>query len=413
MRGAVVSGALIVGASHAGIQLASSLREKGYGGAINVVSEESALPYDRPPLTKSFLQGKTEESALALRSRDFYSSNSIDVTLDGRIVGIDLESGTAVASEGNELTFEHLALTTGASVRALDVPGSDLDNICYMRTLDDARRLKVLLDRSTNVVVVGGGFIGLEAAAVARELGKSVTVVEVADRLIERAVAPVVSEFYAEAHRRRGVDVVLTRSVVTFQEGAPGSVGWVVLDDGTELRADLVVVGIGVLPRTELAAMAGLELDGGIVVDEHTRTSDHRVVAAGDCTVFTLHDRPGVRIRLESVQNAVDQAKVAASAIAGTFIDYRPVPWFWSYQADLKLQIAGYSAGFDEVVIRGEPESERFSALYFRDDRLVAADCINRSPDYVMVRRTLEAGKTLSRLRCTDPDVSLKECVEP
>jgi 3-phenylpropionate/trans-cinnamate dioxygenase ferredoxin reductase subunit len=310
------------------------------------------------------------------------------------------------------VTFDRLALTVGAGPRRLAVPGADLDGVCYLRGLDDAARLRSLLSAARHVVVVGGGFIGLEAAAAARAQGKPVTVVEAAERLVARNVAPVVSEFCRQAHERRGATVLLSTTVTAFH-GERGRVTAVVLADGTELPADLVVVGVGVVPRTELAERIGVECDGGIVVDAHACTDVPNVVAAGDCTVRP-HPLTGEgRVRLESVQNAVAQAGVAAAALLGRFDDPRTVPWFWSNQGDVRLQMAGLSAGYDEHVVRGEPDSERFSVLYYRAGRLLAVDAVNNPVDYMVVRKALTQGATIPADKAADTATPLKTLLVP
>jgi 3-phenylpropionate/trans-cinnamate dioxygenase ferredoxin reductase subunit len=293
----------------------------------------------------------------------------------------------------------------------LTVPGANLDGVTYLRTADDATELRALQSDAESVVVIGGGFIGLEAAAVARTQGKTVTVVEAADRLIGRAVAPVVSEFYRAAHERRGTTVLTQAAVAGFRE-SDGRVVAVLLADGTELPADLVVVGVGVVPRTELAEKIGLECDGGIVVDSRARTSHPLVVAAGDCTTQP-HPLTGVgRVRIESVNNAVSQATVAAASLMGRAELPPNVPWFWSNQGDLRLQIAGLSTGFDETVVRGEPDSEKFSVLYYREDRLLAVDAVNSPPDYMVVRKALDRGATIDARKAADAATPLKSLLD-
>ena len=407
------AGALIVGASQAGLQLAVSLREQGYPDPITLVGEEPHAPYQRPPLSKEFLTGTAGPETLAFRTPAFYRDAGIELVCGEQVTDATLPTGpdspgTAGTASGRELPFDRLALTVGAAARRLTVPGADLPGICYLRGLDDATVLRPQLTSASRVVVVGGGFIGLEAAAVARSFGATVTVVEATDRLIGRAVAPVVSEFYRAAHERRGT-TVLTRTAVTGFRDAGGRVGGVLLADGTDLPADLVVVGVGVVPRTELAEKLGLECDGGIVVDARARTSDPTVVAAGDCTVLP-HPLTGEgRVRLESVNNAVSQATAAAATLVGGPEGGPNVPWFWSNQGDLRLQIAGLSAGFDSYVVRGEPETEKFSVLYYRKDRLLAVDAVNSPSEYMVVRRALTQGATVPADRAADVGTPLKQ----
>ncbi|MCW2636830.1 MAG: ferredoxin [Blastococcus sp.] len=408
-----MSGTLIVGASQAGVQLAVSLRELGDTAAITLIGEEAYPPYQRPPLSKEFLSGTAERASLEFRTAAFYADAGIELVCGERVTELRMNgagrpgAGTAGTAAGRELPFDRLALTVGASPRRLRLPGADLAGICYLRDLDDATEVRTRLADAARVVVVGGGFIGLEAAAVARAYGKTVTVVEAADRLIGRAVAPVVSEFYLGAHRRRGSEVLLATGVEGFT-GCEGRVTGVLLSDGRELPADLVMVGVGVIPRTELAEQLGLACDGGIVVDSCARTSDPSVVAAGDCTVLP-HPMTGEgRVRLESVQNAVTQGSLAAATLVGRPEERPAVPWFWSNQGDLRLQIAGLSTGFDSYVVRGDMAAERFSVLYFADDRLLAVDAVNNPVDYMVVRKALTQGATIPPHLAADATIPLK-----
>lgn len=413
----MTAGTLIVGASQAGLQVAVSLRDLGDTAPITLVGAEAHPPYQRPPLSKDYLVGTVEAESLALRSPAFYADQGIDLVCGERVAELSLRrdgsgGGGGRTDSGRELRFDRLALTTGAAPRRLDVPGADLDGVCYLRDLDDAHRFRAELAGARRVVVVGGGFVGLEAAAVARARGLDVTVVEVADRLIARAVAPVVSDFYKEAHERRGTRVLLGTGVVAFR-GEAGRVTAAVLTDGSELPADVVMVGVGVVPRTELAEQLGLECDGGIVVDRYARTSEPSIVAAGDCTVLP-HPLTGQgRVRLESVNNAVTQAAAAAATLTGRLEVAPSVPWFWSNQGDLRLQIAGLAEGFDDYVVRGDPDSERFSVLYYRDGQLLAADAVNSPGDYMAVRKALTMGKTIPPELAADAAMPLKKLLIP
>ncbi|MEU0966254.1 FAD-dependent oxidoreductase [Streptomyces sp. NPDC005917] len=414
----MTDGTLIVGASQAGMQLAVTLRHLGDHEAITMVGEEMHPPYQRPPLSKEFLTGAADAESLAFRSPSYYAQAGIGLVSGERVTAITLSrsgqpgSGTAVTASGRTLPFDRLALTVGAGPRRLDLPGADLAGICHLRDRDDAADLRDRLGTASHVVVVGGGFIGLEAAAAARALGKDVTMVEATERLMPRAVAPVVSEFYRRAHERRGTRVLLSAAVAGF-DGVAGRVSGVRLADGTVLPSDLVLVGVGAVPRTELAEQLGLECDRGIVVDAYARTSDPRICAAGDCTVQP-HPMTGQgRVRLESVQNAVTQATVAAASLLGKPARTPTVPWFWSYQGDLKLQIAGLSAGYDDCVVRGEPDSERFSVLYYRQGELLAIDAVNSPADYMAVRKALTQGATVPAGVAADPGTPLKTLLVP
>ena len=409
------TGTLIVGASQAGLQLAVSLRELGDTTPITLVGEEPHPPYQRPPLSKEFLSGAADSGSLAFRKPAWYAEAGIELVTGERVSDLAFTpgghpGGAAVTTAGREVIFERLALTVGASPRRLALAGTDLDGVCYLRDLDDAARLRARLTGARHVVVVGGGFIGLEAAAAARAQGKAVTVVEAAERLVSRNVSPVVSEFCRQAHERRGTTVLLSTTVAAFR-GERGRVSAVALADGTELPADLVVIGVGVVPRTELAERIGVECDGGIVVDAHARTNVPSVVAAGDCTVRP-HPLTGEgRVRLESVQNAVAQSSIAAATLLGRLDNPRTVPWFWSNQGDVRLQMAGLSTGYDEHVVRGQPDSERFSVLYYREGRLLAVDAVNNPVDYMVVRKALAQGATIPPDRAADTATPLKSLV--
>lgn len=403
-------GALVIGASQAGLQLATTLRDLDATGPVTLVGGEDRPPYQRPPLSKAFLKGELPEERLALRSAEFYESRGIDLVCGEWVESVTLTdplsgAGMAVTRSGRRLAFERLALTTGGTPRRMSVPGADLAGIHYLRDVENAMALRRDLAAADSVVVVGGGFIGLEAAAAATAAGKKVTVVEATDRLLGRAVAPEMSEFYLGAHRRRGTEVVLGTSVAGFT--GDGRVSAVDLVDGRSLPTDVVVVGVGLLPHVELAEQLGLACTSGIVVDDRARTSVPRIVAAGDCTVVAHPDHGD--LRLESVQNAIAQAKTAAATLLGKDAPDAGVPWFWSDQSDLKLQIAGLSSGYDATVLRGDPDTEQFSLLYYRSDRLIAVDAVNAPRDYMAVRKILETGGTIPAYAAADVDVPLKD----
>lgn len=410
----MTGGVLVVGASHAGVQLAVSLRDHGYDRPVTLVGAEAHLPYRRPDLSKTYLAPGAAVAPTELRTAAFYESRRIALVRGERVVRVSRSpsgppgSGTAVTDRGRTLAFDRLALAVGARPRRLDLPGADLDGVCHLRDLDDAARLRSRLDAARDVVVVGGGFVGLEVAAVARGRGGNVTVVEAAPRLLSRSVAPVVSEFLRRAHIRRGTGVRLSAQVAAVR-GERGRVRAVAFADGTVLPADLVVVGVGVAPRTELAEQLGLTCRGGIAVDRFARTSDPHVVAAGDCTV-TPDPRTGAgAVRLESMPHAVAQARVAAATLCGLAHPYTEVPWFWSDQYDLALQMAGLADGHDRVVVRGDPDGERFSVLYYRGGDLLAVQAVNSPGDYVAARRALSTGTPLPAERAADAGVALKD----
>jgi len=428
-----MAGTLIIGASQAGVQLAAELRDLGYDEPITLVGEESHRPYQRPPLSKRWLKSELVPGDVILRTREWFDSQDIELVSSDRVSWIHRDAGaddgvgtaggvgTAITQGGRRFEFDRLALTTGSSVRRLTVPGTDFHAVHYLRDGDDAIRLEHALHDPANrrLVVIGGGFIGLEIAAVARTMDKEVTVLEAGSRLVGRVVSEETSAFYLGAHQRRGTHVVLDAQITRIVGSPADAAGrrshviGVELADGTLVPADLVVIGIGVVPRTELALQLGLRVEGGIVVDEHARTSDGMTVAAGDCTVMPNPYPLGIQgpTRIESVNNALEQAKVAAATLVGEPRSYRSVPWFWSDQADLKLQIAGLSSGFDQVVVRGMPADERFTVLYYREGRLIAADCINQPAEFLAIRGALGKGLTIPAAVAADTTIPLKQLV--
>lgn len=402
----MTAGVVIVGGGQAGFQVASSLRTGGYAGPVHLISAESAPPYQRPPLSKGLLLRKMDAGRLPFRQLNFYATSGIDLVLGETVSAIDRTARTVTTANGHQFRYDALVLTTGTRVRPLPVPGAELDGVVYLRTLEDSERLRERLEACRQAVVIGGGFIGLEVAAAARMLAKPVTVLEAAERLMGRVVAPVISQFYAELHRGRGVEVELGARIERL-EGEGGRVQAVVMADGRRYPADLVVVGIGVLPNAELAAAAGIACENGILVDEHGRTSDPRVFAAGDCANHPNRYARG-RIRLESVQNAIDQARSVAAAILGQDEPYDAVPWFWSDQYEVKLQMAGLSLGHDAQVVRGDVASGRFSVFYFAGGRLIAIDSVNRAGDHMAGRKLLAGGVAIDIDQAADESFDLK-----
>jgi 3-phenylpropionate/trans-cinnamate dioxygenase ferredoxin reductase subunit len=411
-------GVVIVGAGQAGFQVAASLRMEGYQEPIALVGEEPGLPYQRPPLSKGFMAGKQEIEGTLLRPMAFYESHRIDLLPGAKVTAIDrVTRSVSVASSGaahRSLHYDALVLAVGARNRTLTetgpANGAELDGVCYLRTDSEAVEIRQRVEHARDIVVVGGGFIGLELAAAARTLGKSVRVLEVQSRLMPRVVSPILSDFYRDVHASQGVEICLNCALSEIR-GQQGRVTEVVLSDGSVWPADLVLVGIGVIPNIELARDAGLSVSNGIVVDERLRTGDESIFAIGDCAE---HPNPfanlssGGRVRIESVQNAVDQAKCVAMAILGRSENYRAVPWFWTDQYDIKLQMAGLSGGSGQVVTRGEPESRKFSLFYFRDGRLSAVDSVNRPGDHLAGRKLIGAGSRITPEQAADPSADLK-----
>jgi len=399
--------AVIVGASHAGAQLAAALRQGGWEGKISMVGAEALPPYHRPPLSKGYLAGEKHADELLIRPASFYEKSAIDLALGNRVTAIDRAGKCIRLHDGGSIPYTKLALATGARVRTLSLPGGELDGVFYLRDLADVDRIKAYVGPGKSAVIIGGGYIGLETAASLRALSMEVTVLEALPRVLQRVTAPEVSEFYSRVHREEGVTIV-TDAAVQALEG-DRDVRGVLLADGTRIDADIVIIGVGVIPATELAEDAGLEVDNGIVVDEFARTSDPDIVAAGD---NTNHFNPiyGRRLRLESVQNATDQAKTAAATLCGKLEAYNALPWFWSDQYDLKLQIAGLSQGFNRVVMRGASASGRsFAAFYFDGDRLLAVDAVNRPKEFMAVRRALAQGHIADPDKLADDAVNIQE----
>ena len=383
------AGTLIIGAGHGGVQAAASLREEGYGAPVTLLSAEADWPYQRPPLSKAFLKGQMDEGGLPLRGDAFFRDNAIDLRLGVRAARIERAAKIVTTASGESLAYDTLVLATGARNRRPAVAGLDREGVLFLRDIADAKAIKRRLEAASKVVIVGAGFIGLEIAATARGLGKETVIVEIADRPMGRALSAPMSDFFKRAHEAFGATFRFGVGVMAIEDG--GGAHEVVLSDGSRLPADLVVVGAGVLAEDGLAAEAGLMCSNGIVVDEFLRTSDHNVYALGDCAAFPNPFGDG-SVRLESVQNAADQAREVARAIMGKGAPYRALPWFWSDQGDLKLQIAGLSIGVDRWVMRGEEATRAFSMFGYRDGRLACVESVNRGADHMAARRILGTG---------------------
>jgi len=398
---------IIIGASHAAAQLVSSLRQEGWEGKISLIGDEPNLPYHRPPLSKAFFVGEKSEDELLIRAADFYEKNKVDLLLGSRVTKIDRDAKQITLEDGAEISYTKLALTTGARVRKIPFTGSELAGVFYMRDLNDVKQTHKFTAPGKSAVIIGGGYIGLETAASLRKIGMKVTVIEAMSRVLQRVTAPEVSAFYTRVHTEEGVDI-RTEAGVDAIVGEKHVEG-VRLADGTTVSADLVIIGVGVIPNIELAEAAGITIDNGIAVNEFATTNDPDIVAAGDCTNHynPIYDR---KLRLESVQNATDQAKIAAKSICGKPEAYNALPWFWSDQYDLKLQIAGLSQGFDQVIIRGDSEQGRsFAAFYFSEGRFIAVDAINRPKEFMMSKRALTSGQIADPLKLADESIEIKD----
>lgn len=394
---------VVVGAGQAGSAVVAKLRGLGFDGQITLIGEELSPPYQRPPLSKAYLMGEMEEERLWLRSNAFYAEQNITLRLGAKVGGIDRTAKTLTVGD-ETLSYDHLVLTTGSTPRRLPAAiGGDLAGVYTVRTLADVDAMRAEFAPGRRVVIVGGGYIGLEAAAVARKLGLEVTVLEMAPRILQRVAAPETSDYIRALHQAHGVTILESTGLDRLL--GTGHVSGVRLQDGRELPADFVIAGVGILPGQALAEAAGLELENGIKTDAHGRTSDPSIWSAGDCASFPYK---GGRIRLESVGNAIDQAEVVAENILGAGKDYIAKPWFWSDQYACKLQIAGLNTGYDNIVTRG-PEGEGVSFWYYQGDTLLAVDAMNDPRGYMVGKRLIEAGKSPDKAKVADLSVPLKD----
>jgi 3-phenylpropionate/trans-cinnamate dioxygenase ferredoxin reductase component len=397
---------VIVGAGHAAGQVVVSLRQKKYDGKIVLIGDEEHYPYQRPPLSKKFLAGKIPAERLYVKPPAFYDGPDIDVRLNTRVTNIDPSGKIVTDSNGQSYGYDDLVIATGARVRKLNLPGSGLAGIHYLRNIQDVTALQRDMQSGARLVVVGAGYIGLEVAAVAASNGLQVTVVEMEARVMSRVVSEQVSSFYQSEHRKHGVDLRLSTGLRGFS--GHDAVAEVTLSGDAAITADLVLIGVGVVPNVELAEDAGLHVDNGIRVDEHCRTSAENIYAVGDCT---NHPNSLLRrqLRLESVHNALEQAKTAASNICGDERQYAQVPWFWSDQYDLKLQIAGISEGYDRTVMRGDPANRAFSCLYLREGQLIAIDSINAPRDFMQSKVLIGNRAVIGPAMLANTDIALKD----
>jgi 3-phenylpropionate/trans-cinnamate dioxygenase ferredoxin reductase subunit len=399
---------VIIGAGQAGAQAVDTLRREGFRGRLVLIGEEDMLPYQRPPLSKKFLSGEMERDRLLFRHRAFYDEHSIELKLGVRATRISAGARRVTLSSGEEIAYDRLLLCLGSVPRLLSCPGSDLPGIHYLRGVADVAAIQQGLTAGARVVIVGGGYIGLETAATARHLGCAVTVLEMADRVMNRVVASNVSEYFAHEHRTQGVKIICNSRVVRLE--GRGRVEHVCCADGSAYEADLLIVGVGVVSNSRLAEDAGLKCDNGIIVDECCRTSDPAIFAAGDCTNY-FSPRYQVRVRLESVDNAFEQSKVAALNMLGRAATYDRVPWFWSDQFDNKLLIVGISQGHDQLLTRGDPATRSFSVCYIKGGELLAIEAINHSKDYMAGRKLIAERLRPNLDKLADPQVNIKDAV--
>jgi 3-phenylpropionate/trans-cinnamate dioxygenase ferredoxin reductase component len=395
---------VIIGAGQAGAQAVQSLRAEGFAGPITLVGDEAYPPYQRPPLSKAYLLGTLERPRLFLKADAYYAEAGCDLRLNTSAKSIHRADRTVELTDGRKLAYDKLLLTTGARVRKLHCPGADLPGIHYLKTIADVDGLQEVFKAGKRIAIVGGGYIGLEVAAVGAKRGLEVTVFEAMDRLMARAVSPQLSDFYAREHEKAGVKLKLHTGVEAFE--GDGRIERVIAG-GKSTDADIVLVGIGVVPCDELAVHAGLASEDGIVVDRNARTGDPHIWAAGDCTRHV--GREGHEIRLECVQNAIDQAKHAALAMVGKPKTYSEVPWFWSDQYDLKLQIAGLARPSDRLVLRGDPANRKFAVFHLRDGAVAAVEAVNAAPEYMIGKKLVADGKQITAETLADMSIPMKQ----
>ena len=400
---------LIVGAGHAGAQAAINLRQGKFEGTIGLFGDERAHPYERPPLSKEYLAGDKPFERILLRPEDFWGERGIDFQSGARVASVDPLAKTLRLANDREVAFGKLIWAAGGSPRMLPCPGAGAANIHAIRRKRDVDLIREQLDETQRIVIVGGGYIGLEAAAVMRKMGKQVTVLEALDRVLARVAGPQLSRFYEGEHRAQGVDIRLESMVELFETDERGRAVAAVLTSGESLPMDMGLIGIGIVPEVGPLVSAGAAGGNGVDIDSQCRTSLPDVYAIGDCAAHGNPYADGAHIRLESVQNANDMARVAAMHILGKPMDYDAVPWFWSNQYDLKLQTVGLSTGFDDCVLRGDPAERSFSLAYLRDGQLIALDCVNKTKDYAQGRALITAKAHPDREQLADADLTLKE----
>lgn len=405
----MVNRILIVGAGQAAIQAIDTLRRKGFSGQLTLVGEEPWLPYQRPPLSKKYLSGAMEREKLLIRPQSFYQDHRVQTHLGRRALEIDRQRRSVRLDDGTAVGYDALLLATGSAPRHIPVSGAGLAGVHLLRNIADVERIRADLASARSLVIIGAGYIGLEVAGTAREMGLAVTLLEQTNRVLSRVTAPQISAFYESEHTTQGVRVICGAEVRAL-EGSQGRVRTVVCEDGSAHEADVVLVGIGVGPRDDLAQAAGLDCLNGIVVDQHCRTSDPNIYAAGDCTSHpSIHY--GRHVRLESVDNAFEQASSAALNILGMPTPHDKVPWFWSDQYDLKMIIVGLSQGYDEAITRGSPASRSFSVCYLREGELIAVDTVNAPKDQMAARKLVAARARPDRAKLAEPDIPLRDCL--
>jgi len=400
-----MAGMVIIGCGQAGGQAAASLRQEKYEGPITMVGAEPYIPYQRPPLSKQYLSGEQEKEKLSLRQESFYSDKEIELILGSEALSIDSAAKEVHLSNSNSLSYDKLLIATGGRPRKLEIEGHALNGIHYLRTIDDVDAIREQMGKNQNMVIVGGGYIGLEVASVAVKKGMSVSVLEMENRILERVTTEEMSSFYNQLHSDQGVQIHTSTQVTAFK--GDHDIQSVICGE-QEIKADIVVVGIGILPNVEIAESAHLDIDNGIRVDENCRTSQEDIFAAGDCT---NHPNPllGRRLRLESVPNAMEQARVAASNMLGGSRIYSAMPWFWSDQYEHKLQMVGFSKESEQSVIRGDMASKCFTVFYLKDNLIIAADAVNNPKEFMASKQLV--GKKIPAESLADPLIELKTLI--
>lgn len=396
------SGVVIIGAGQASAVAAATLRKEKYTGTIRILGDESQPAYDRPPLSKYYLAGEMELPKLLIRPAEFYADNDIDLHTNTRVASIDAEAKQVVTATDEVFDYDKLVIATGSRARRLNLSGSDLEGIFYLRTLDDVDLIRQAMGSGKKLCVIGGGYVGLEVAAVASVAGLDVTVIETQDRILQRVTTPEMSDYYHNLHVERGVNIMLNKAVTGF-DGA-GSVSKVLCGDDS-VDADLVIIGVGIVPNIEIAENAGIDCDNGILVDDHGQTSNPDIYAAGDCTNHP-NRLLGRRLRLESVPNAIEQARVACINLLGGDLEYASIPWFWSDQYELKLQMVGFSSDGEESVVRGDKSTNSFAVFHLRDGCVVAVDAVNSSKAFMLGKRLY--GKSVDAALLADESIELK-----
>ena len=398
---------VIVGGGHAAGQAAASIRQEGFDAELILIGAEPHIPYQRPPLSKQYLAGEQPLDKVLLRPEKFYVDRTIDLRTGITVENIDRDGQFVACSDGSLVAYAQLLLATGSRALRPDLPGIDLGGVHTLRSIADVDKIRTDMENASHLVIIGGGYIGLEVASVAKSKDMQVTILEMEDRILQRVTHPAMSTFYHELHRAKGVNIKTSSRVTAFV--GEGWVNEVVCADGTSVDADLVIVGVGVVPNVELAAEAGLACDNGIVVDERCATGDSAIFAAGDCTnhPHKLLDR---RLRLESVPNAMEQSRVAASNLTGGDKKYASIPWFWSDQYDLKLQMVGFSSDADESITRGAPETHEFAMFHYKSGKIIAAEAVNSPREFLVAKQLI--GKFIDPNTLSNPEVDLKSLIE-